>query len=530
MDIQWVLQMPQQKSDSENIRPTSLALRAGDLLTASVLDVEKGSDALLSIGQLKAYARLPLPVVNGQDIHIRVEAAGDNLRMVMVPRKGQAANLPAGGRLPINLFEPVTDKPFLYEHSRALVPGESLQARITGFEKNGLMLVDFGNFKAFAKIDVPVQQGQTVSLTVVKNDNGITFAAGPAPPTIGSANRSPAAAVDLTPQAQHELARQSPAASPSPHAQPEMISGRPVQSSGIPADGSPPPAAPEMAAMRAQIQRLLDGTIPPEKGFFASLPTPTRGALINLQQALNPVSSTGEMATLVARVRDFVENSGVYFEKRLEQAINHLQHRSGSMTPSELAGKPVIRDIMINDMKPNLLILKAFLDGQPPDPRGADRYMLETLKSVVQRAVSHIEQQQFMATEKPMDPDLYQAFSHLLFLTDGHRNARLKVYYAKKGRNDAHKNPRVSLLLDMDRLGTVRTDLWMVGKDLNVTFFVKAADIKAAIEREHQRIGEMLKETFNTVAISVVVNQNKIDQFEGEDLSLPEPRQVDLSI
>lgn len=156
--------------------------------------------------------------------------------------------------------------------------------------------------------------------------------------------------------------------------------------------------------------------------------------------------------------------------------------------------------------------------------------MLETLKSLVQRAVSHIEQQQLMATEKPLDPDLFQAFSHLLFLTDSHRNARLKVYYAKKGRDDAHKNPRVSLLLDMDRMGTVRADLWMVGKDLNVTFFVKEADVKAAIESEHHRIREMLSDTFNTVAVSVVVNQKKIAEFEGEDLTLPKRRQVDLSI
>ena len=214
-----------------------------------------------------------------------------------------------------------------------------------------------------------------------------------------------------------------------------------------------------------------------------------KGALINLQQALSPASSAGDMAALVARVRDFVENSGVYFENRLGQAIRDLQTRSTSMTPAELARQPVIRDIMINDVKPNLLILKAFLEAQPPDARGADQYMLETLKSVVLRAVSHIEQQQFMAVEKPVDPDLFQAFSHLLFLTDTHRNARLKVYYAKKGRDDAHKIPRVSLLLDMDRMGTVRADLWMVGKDLNVTFFVKEADAKAAIESEHQCIG-----------------------------------------
>ena len=523
MDIRWLLQKPQPMTESGKNLPTSLALRAGDLLTASVQDVEKNNDALLSIGQFKAYARLPLPVVTGQDIWIRVEAAGEALRMVMVPNSGQQGNIPAGERLPIHLFEPISDRPFLSDHSQSLVPGESLQGRITGFEKEGLMLVDFGKFKAFAKIDIPVRQGQVLPLTVIKNDSGIAFAVASKAPPIASTNLHPAAAVDVTPRGQDGVTRQAPAASPAHQAQPELISGRPAQSSVV-------PTASEMAALRAQIQRMLDGAIQPLKGFSTDLSTPMKGALINLQQALSPASSTGDMATLVARVRDFVENSGIYFEKRLAQAIRDLQARSPSMTPAELARQPVIRDIMLNDLKPNLLILKQFLDAQPPNSPGGDRHMLETLKSVVQRAVSHIAQQQFMATEKPADPDLFQAFSHLLFPTDSHRNARLKVYYAKKGRDDAYKNPRVSLLLDMDRMGPVRTDLWMVGKDLNVTFFVKDSEVKVAIESEHQRIGEMLKDIFNTVAVSVVVNQKKIAEFEGEDLTLPKRRQVDLNI
>ena len=233
MDIQWLLQMPQQMTESGKNLPTSLALRAGDLLTASVLDVEKGNDALLSIGQFKAYARLPLPVVTGQDIQIRVEAAGEHLRMVMVPRSGQAPNVPAGERLEIRLFEPISDKPFLSDHSRSLVPGESLQGRITGFEKDGLMLVDFGKFKAFAKIDIPVRQGQTIPLTVVKNDNGIAFAVGPKAQPVGSPSTPLAAAVDVIPRGQDRLARQAPAELPAHQAQPEMISGRPAQSSVV---------------------------------------------------------------------------------------------------------------------------------------------------------------------------------------------------------------------------------------------------------------------------------------------------------
>ena len=520
MDIQWLLQMRQQMTESGKILSASLPLRAGDLLTALVMDVEKGSDALLAIGRFSAYARLPLPVVTGQDIQIRVEAAGENIRLVMVPKSGQAATTPAGEHLQIHRFEPISDRSSLSDHLRWLVPGDSLQGRVTGFEKDGLMLVDFGKFKAFAKIDIPVHQGQAIPLTVVKNDNGIAFAIGPKAQTIGSINLPTATAVDATAKEQ----------SPAQHAQPDMLSNRPVQSRMVPAGPSPPPTASEMAALREPIQRLLEGTIQPEKGLSPSLSTPMKGALINLQQALSPASPAGDMVTLVARVRDFVDNSGVYFENRLGQAIIDLQARSTSMTPDELARQPVIRDIMINDMKPNLLILREFLEAQPPDARGADRHMLETLKSVVQRAVTHIEQQQLMAAEKPMNPDLFQAFSHLLFLTDTHRNARLKVYYAKKGRDDANKNPRVSLLLDMDRMGTVRTDLWMVGKDLNVTFFVKEADVKAAIESDHHRISEMLNDTFNTVAVSVVINQKKIEEFEGEDLTLPKRRQVDINI
>ena len=389
MDIRWLLQPPQQMTDSGQGLPTSPALRAGDLLTAAVLDVENGSDALLSI----------------------------------------------------------SDRPFLSS------------------------------------------RGQT----------GMT----------------------------QRLSAAFPAQC-APHA---VSTKLPAKSAVAAAASSLPPTASEMADLRKQIQQMRNGAPLPGKASFLPLPTPMKGALINLQQALSPVSSAGDMATLVARVRDFVENSGIYFEKRLEQAICDLQARSPSMTPVELARQPIIRDLMINDVKPNLLILKQFLDAQPPDSFGAGRHMLETLNNVVQRAVVHIEQQQFLVTEKPVDPDLFQAFSHLLFLTDSHRNARLKVYYAKKGRDeDAHKPPRVSLLLDMDRMGTVRTDLWMVGKDLNVTFFVKDSEVKVAIESEHQRIGEMLKDTFHTVAVSVVANQKKIDEFEGEELTDPNRRQVDFSI
>ncbi len=530
MDIPWTLPMPPQKNESGQDLNASLALRDGDRLTALVLDVQKDNDALLAIGQFKAYARLPLPVVTGQDFQIRVESAGEGLRMVMEPKNDPVANLPTNGRLEIRLFEVVSDRPLLAAHSQSLVAGESLRGRITGFEKDGLMLVDFGEFKAFAKIDIPVRQGQIIPLTVLQTDGGLTLAvSSPAGPG-GSRRLSPPDAASSSPRDPTSMAQQALPASPANHP-PAATAPLPNPASTVAAVArSMPPTTADMAILRDHIQQILVLHNQSEKDPSLPLSLPMKGALINLQQALNPATPAGDMTTLMARVRAFVENSGLYFEKRLEQAITSLQTRSTEMTSAELARQPAIRDLMVNDLKPNLLIIKHVLNRQLLDSPGVDRHLLETLKSVVQRTVAHIEQQQIMATEKPVDPDLSQAFSHMLFLTDTHRNARLKVYYAKKGRDDAHKNPRVSLLLDMDRMGTVRADLWMVGKDLNVTFFVREAAVKAAIENEQHRIGEVLNDTFSTVAVSVVVNEKKITEFEGEDLTIPKRRQVDLSI
>jgi hypothetical protein len=365
---------------------------------------------------------------------------------------------------------------------------------------------------------------------VVQSDHGIALAASQKVQPLGSINSPPDAAVDVMPKGQTGAIEPRPVATPSWHAPQATRSNRPVGLAAAMAGASPPPTAAEMANLRKQIQQMLDRTMQMGKAASMPLSTAMKGALINLQQALSPVSPTDAMTTLVARVRDFVENSGIYFEKRLGQAITDLQAQSASMTPAELARQPIIRDLIINDMKPNLLILKQFLDRQPLDSQAADRHMLETLKSVVQRTVSHIEQQQFMATEKPIDPDLFQAFSHLLFLTDAHRNARLKVYYAKKGRTMPTRIPGSRYGAGHGPHGNGADRFVDGGQGSERHLFRQEAEIKAAIETEHHRIGEMLKDTFNTVAVSVVVNEKKIAEFEGEDLTLPKRRQVDLSI
>ena len=503
MDIKQSLLAARHKTISDRSVSSSMALRPGDLLSASVLEVQKGNDALLTFGLFKAYARLPLSVVSGQDIQIRVASDGAKLRMLMVPQRHLPAMAVSDQRLLIHRFEPVTDPPKLSMHLRSLIPGETLQGRITAFEKDGLRLVDFGKFNAFVKIDIPVRQNQVLALTVVQTDGGIAFMTG------NAANNS------------MDAVRQESPGSP---LNPNRAGSAPIPGLSLPL------LAGEMAGLRDSIEHLLGPGMVQDGSVLMTLSPPVKAALVNLHAFLSPASPEGDLALLISRLRDFIENSGIYFEKRLERMIASFQARPTPMTLTELAEQPAIHDLMVKDLKPNLLLLKQFLDSQAVYwQRCGERHWFETLQRVVQGALAHIARQQVLATEKPVDPDLFQAFSHLMILTGGANNARLKVYYAKKGSRDARKDPRVSILLDLDRLGAVRTDLWMVGRDLKVTFFVQDSKIKAAIGSKLHRIIDRLEITFNTVAVSVLVNQNKIIEFDGEDLTIPNRRQVDVN-
>ena len=596
MQIQWLLNPGPQIKGGDPSSKANLTLKAGDLLTASVLEVDKGRDALISIGQFKAYARLPLPVVTGQSIQIQVQQADTGLRMVMVPnRAGQpvpdratgdppqvsgqspdnrglqsagkgslalaaakgndlpashpsldkgilqaggnrqsASVVPGSENLQIRLFEPVSDRPFLSAYSHLLRPGESIEGRVTGFAKDGLLLVDFGKFKAFAKIDVPVREGQILPLTVENSEQGITFSIGKKAP-VNLAPQPSSSALDPNTSAgvagqRAELKTLPPVSTLQSTPSADVLPA--ARSLGMqPSVPVSPPTAPEMAQLREQIQQLIGNLNMPQKPLGESLPPTTQAALNHLQQLLRPVPTTGDITALMGRVREFVENSGVYFEKRVEAAIQNTQNRQAPMTPTELAQQPPIRELMVKDLKPNLLILKQFLDTQTLDQKPEDRHVLETMKSVVQRSLAHIDQQQLGATEKPLDTDVFQAFSHLLMLADHRRDARLKVYYAKKGKKEnANKTPRVALLLEMDRMGTVRTDLWMVGKDLNITFFVQTPEVKSAISAVQDEVQNALNEKFNTVAVSVIINEKKIEEFDEVDSSPSPHRLLDLSI
>ncbi|WP_172683818.1 hypothetical protein [Desulfosarcina cetonica] len=144
--------MPLPSRESASADERQAILRAGDRFSAQVLEVQNGRDALIAFGRFSAYARLPLPVSAGQEIQVGVESAGQGLRLFMMPTDGQTQNNPSSGPLAIDPFEMVSAKSAASLSMSALSPGTTLQARVTGFEKDGQMLLDFGGFKRLPRL------------------------------------------------------------------------------------------------------------------------------------------------------------------------------------------------------------------------------------------------------------------------------------------------------------------------------------------------------------------------------------------
>ncbi len=549
--MQPALQTSAQVADTPTLAATATQPAPAEAQDKPTVDAQTVKSS--SVPQIKTQGEAPLnQVIQASEKQAYRPEARQPITHKSLPqvKTGPASPSPepSSGKLEIRLFEPVPNRLSLNAHARQLQPGDPLEGRITGFSKEGRMLVDFGKFKAFAKIDVPVREGQILPLTVEKTDQGITLSlrGGDVRETVSLPRQlaqapSPSAAPQQTaPQATGDQAVRSDVEKTQTNPAPplkgqgeyrtpvsQQVQTPPVSTAG----DAPPLTAPEIARLGEQIRKLLDPPDVSQRPAAPTLPPTAQEALTHLKALLQPAAPNGETVDLMAKIRSFVEHSGFYFEKRLETVIRTLQDRPTPLPPAELAQQPAVRELIATDLKPNLMVLKHFLESQHLDQHSEERHLLETLKHAVQRSLTNIEQQQQGATEKPVDSDVFQTFSHLLVIADHQKEARLKVYYAKKGRRgEEGKTPRVALLLEMDRLGMVRTDLWMVGKDLNITFFVESEQSKTAIDAEQAEIKTALKKSFNTIAVNTIVNKRKIEQFDETDISPVTNRLLDLTI
>jgi hypothetical protein len=82
----------------------------------------------------------------------------------------------------------------------------------------------------------------------------------------------------------------------------------------------------------------------------------------------------------------------------------------------------------------------------------------------------------------------------------------------------------------MDRLGDVRTDLSLLGKDLNISFYVTEPSAMIEIQENYQELETLLHDLFDQIQLKVKVSQKRVKDFDRPDVQRAGNRKVDLRI
>jgi hypothetical protein len=172
--------------------------------------------------------------------------------------------------------------------------------------------------------------------------------------------------------------------------------------------------------------------------------------------------------------------------------------------------------------------LTADLESFDLKENGAE--IVPRLKAYVDVLLADIDHQQGRADKQLDTAQPFQVFTLALPLKDDNHAAGLKIYYQKKPKAGLKKRLQISLLLSMDRLGDLRTDFYLLGKDLTVTFFVKDRPTKTKLQENYSELQQLLTPFFDQLFLRVIVSEKKIKDFDHEDFHIDGDRRVDLRI
>jgi len=416
--------------------------------------------------------------------------------------------------------------------------GDRLTGQVLRLEADGRALIDLGGFRALAQTTIDVQPGQMLQLKVARTGVPIQLRLDtPSPPAAQPSLPQMAVTGLLQPDEQQRLVRIIDRF---------LAAGKPP--GDMVQDGKSAMARPDAAASQhtpSNSDRMVPGT----PLLNSAQPNETvRQALVVLKALFGPLPA-GAAASAdqwAATVRSTVEDRGILFEIKLAEVLDHAtavkRHSDHPATKPPLTDNPLnapadstasrIRQIMLRDLKPQLLVLKGLFSESQAVPSSAISSKANDaafLRQTVMHLLSHVEQQQERAVQRADARDPSHVVAHVLCTEEQRQPVRLKVYYPKHGRGGgAPPGHRIALLLDMDRLGPVRVDLSMTGQDLRILFHVRDADTRKRLDDHAAEIALALEGQFDHIHITTQVSRETIARFDSEDLEGPAVEGVDI--
>jgi hypothetical protein len=270
-----------------------------------------------------------------------------------------------------------------------------------------------------------------------------------------------------------------------------------------------------------QILALPDRQLPPE---------PIRNALDALNAHFASIDLNRAVTKWLPLLKSYLENAGFFFETKLEDIIHKFDEHPKSQLAEALAGDPEIKRIFAKDLKPILLILNEYLEAHDSTSKLLSAKSDSGLRSTLEMLLADIVNQQTRAVNRHELPEPYHVFSCSIPLKEKRQTAALKLYCPKKKKNGSKAGFKISLLLEMERIGEIRADFFLLKKDLTITFFVKDNACERLLDESFTEIRNALDPLFDYLILKTVISEKKIRDFHFEDLDFGQDRQIDLRI
>jgi len=364
-------------------------------------------------------------------------------------------------------------------------PGDVFRLKVIDVKDNHRALVDLGKFRALAEIKFPVKAGADLLVKVTGTEGQLRLQ------LIDSESRAAVASKNGSGQLKilsFELFDR-------------------IQS--------------DIRQAVHQILKLPQSQLPPEH---------ISRSLATLDAHFESIDLNRNMEKWLPLLKSRLEDAGLFFEKKLADIVRQLADRPESDLTRELTRSPEIKKILTQDLKPILFMLKEYLEIPDSISKILDPKSLASFKGTLDMLLADISNQQSRAIIRHELPDPFQVFSFVLPLKEDQKKAQLKLYCPKKKQNGSRAGFKISLLLDMDRIGEIRTDFFLMKKDLSITFFVKDEVSKKQFETHFEEISEPLNSLFDYLVLKAVASEEKIQEFHHEDLDLGGDRQIDLRV
>ena len=396
---------------------------------------------------------------------------------------------------------------------REFKPGDRVVARVLQSDGQGNISIDLGRFNAKAKVEFPIQTGQILNLVV--------------------RNTIPRLVLQLAPD--RTGAQPGLQSSPQSEAQRMHQTGGTTGSQALKIATPPPPPLPSGQAwpVLEKVVTTLWTALQANSAAAGPPPQPVIAAAERFVEMTKAAVINDDPSQLTEKLSDVIKNSGFFFEKHLEGALEKILKEEPDIKLESLVRHPDIEKIFERDLKPNLALLEQHLDqagGKKAEPQvqAAVEELQRTTKHLMGQLDEHMDRlsQQIVKSDTPS-----QVTEPMIWYLNSDQGAvKLKLYHPPKSPEGEAAPIRVALLLDMDRLGSMRSDLSVSSGTLRVTFFLKTAGARDAVLAHLPEIRSALEVIYPSTFIEAVVSDDRITQFETEQWVMDSARTIDVRI